>query len=87
MENNKNPLVTMKDLESLGSDNAGFHYMTERIYRSEKTVPVLPFQEVGTDSYFSEDMVAVAVKVKVDETTDLKVWNHFTFELLSQRVL
>lgn len=68
--------VTMKDLGELTPDNNhGFEHMVARVYRSERSVPIKPLLEVGTNSSCSEDMVTVAVKVQYDSINNNK---HFS---------
>ncbi|KAL8589726.1 hypothetical protein ACOMHN_027234 [Nucella lapillus] len=69
---NSRPLVTMEHLDSLTFECKGhLEHLRSTIVRSEPTVPVAPLLDVGTGD-MSEDMVAVAIRIKVDNFNNNK---------------
>lgn len=63
----------MEHLDALTPDNnSRFGHMQDRVYRSEHSVPVEPLVDVGTGDT-SEDMVSVAVEIKIDSLNNNKV--------------
>ena len=63
----------MEHLDALTPDNnSRFQHMQDRVYRSEHSVPVEPLTDVGTGDV-SEDMVSVAVEIKIDTLNNSKV--------------
>ncbi|KAK7104658.1 autophagy-related protein 2 homolog A-like isoform X2 [Littorina saxatilis] len=64
--------IKMEHLDALTPDNnKRFMHMADRIYRSEHSVPIAPLTSVGTGET-SEDMVSVAIKIKVDSLNNNK---------------
>ena len=72
VEDSNTPMC-MEHLDELTFEGKGrFQHLRSRIYLSEPNVPVTPLNEVGTGD-MSEDMVSVAVQIKVDTLNNNKV--------------